>query len=479
MSKILVTGATGFVGKRLILSLLAEGHEIYANCRIKGTRVFSEEKANLFYVWGDLRNQKTLEEIPKDLDAAYYLVHSMSGIVKDLSNTEEEVAKAFIDAMKKTNIRQIIYLGGIINDEHSLSPHLHSRLLVEKILTQSPIPTTILRASLIIGSGSASFEIIRDLCEKLPLMVAPKWVHSLCQPIAISDVLFYLGKVLLNKACFDKVFDIGGPEVLTFKQLLEEYSAFRGLKIRIIEVPFLSPRLSSYWLFFITSVRFSICYYLVESMKSNTVVKIGNIQSLFPHKLLNYQQSLQQCVEQTPGNLIESTWMDSWETHEANPDIQEYLNAAEQGGIKDRQQVKIEASREVVIERIWSIGGETGYYAFNWAWYLRGLADKLVGGIGLNRGRRNPSTIQVGDSIDFWRVLVADKEKGHLMLFSNMKVPGKAWLMFELIKDREDTFLVQTAIFQPNGIWGRLYWYSLYPIHWFLFKRMAKNITKA
>lgn len=479
MSKILVTGATGFIGKRLILSLLADGHEVYANCRIRGTKVFSEEKANLFYIWGDLRNSKTLEVIPNDIDAAYYLVHSMSGIVKDLSNIEEQVAKAFVKSIEKKKLRQLIYLGGIINDEHSLSPHLSSRLLVEKILNQSSIPTTILRASLIIGSGSASFEIIRDLCEKLPIMIAPKWVNSLCQPIAVRDVLFYLEKVLLNESFFNRIFDIGGPEILTFKELMLQYSAFRGLKRRIIEVPFLSPRLSSYWLFFITSVRFSICYYLVQSMKNNTVVKLGNIQSLLPHLCLSYQQSLQLSFEKIFSNQIESTWMDSWETQEIDPDVQEYLNAIEREGFNDKRVVQIRIPKEVVIDRIWKIGGSTGYYAFNWAWCLRGLIDKIVGGIGLNRGRRNPSEIQVGDSIDFWRVLVADKDKGHLVLFSDMKVPGKAWLTFELICNHEKIFLVQSAVFQPNGFLGHLYWYSLYPIHYFLFKRMAQNIIRA
>lgn len=478
MSKILVTGATGFVGKRLISSLLADGHEVYANCRIKGTRVFAEDKPNLFYLWGDLRNNETFAAVPKDIEAAYYLVHSMSGIAGDLSNREAQVAENFVEGIGKTNVRQLIYLGGIINDEDSLSPHLGSRLLVEKILNKGSIPTTILRASLIIGSGSASFEIIQDLCEKLPVMIVPKWVNSLCQPIAISDVLFYLRKVLLNEACYNKTFDIGGPEVLTFKQLMQNYSSFRGLKTWVIEVPVLTPRLSSYWLFFITSVRFSICYYLVESMKSNTLLKLGNIQSLFPHTCLTYRQSLQQAFENISSNLIESTWMDSWETQELNPDIQEYLNIAEKEGFNDRQQVKIETSKEVVIDRIWKIGGKTGYYAFNWAWYLRGIADKMVGGMGLNRGRRDPSAIQVGDSIDFWRVLIADRDKGHLVLFSNMKVPGQAWLTFQIIEDQEGIFLIQTATFQPQGVWGHLYWYALYPIHCFLFKKMAKNIAK-
>lgn len=479
MSKILVTGATGFVGKQLILSLLSDGHEVYAVCRVKGTRVFTEEKPRLFYVWGDLRNPETFRDIPQDIEAAYYLVHSMSGIVANLPNAEEEVAQAFVEGIKKTRVRQLIYLGGIINDEHSLSPHLSSRLLVEKVLSQSKIPITILRASLIIGSGSASFEIIRDLCEKLPLMIVPKWVNSPCQPIAIRDVLFYLSKVLLNEACYNKTFDIGGPEILTFKQLMQNYSAVRGLKTRMIEVPFLSPRLSSYWLFFVTSVRFSICYYLVESMKSSTIVQIGNIQSIFPHSCLTYQQSLIAAFEKISNKELVSTWMDSWETSEVNPDIKEYLPIDDKQCFKDEQRIPITASRETVIDRIWKIGGETGYYTFDWAWYLRGITDKLVGGIGLNRGRRDFAEIQVGDSIDFWRVLIADKKNGHLVLISNMKLPGKAWLTFQLVENHGHTFLVQTAIFQPHGIWGRLYWYFLYPIHCFLFQRMAKNITKA
>lgn len=479
MSKILVTGATGFVGKQLILALLAEGHEVYAICRIKGTRVFADEKPNLIYLWGDLRNPDTYQKMPKDIDAAYYLVHSMSGIVGNLRNAEEQVALAFVQSMKKTCVRQIIYLGGIINSEQSLSPHLSSRLLVEKILKQSSLPTTILRASLIIGSGSASFEIIRDLCKKLPLMVVPKWVQSPCQPIAIEDVLFYLKNVLLNEACYNKTFDIGGPEILTFKQLMQEYSAAQGRKTWMIQVPFLSPQLSSYWLFFVTSVRFSLCYYLVESMKCSTVVQLGDIQSILPHTCLTYRQSIAAAQDKEGNNPVVSTWMDSWETMEENPAIEKFLQMDLDKCFKDQQRIPLTASRETVIDRIWRIGGKTGYYAFDWAWHIRGFADKLVGGIGLNRGRRDPVEIQVGDSIDFWRVLIADKNSGHLVLFSYMKVPGKAWLSFQLTEEEGRIYLVQTALFQPSGFWGSLYWYSLYPIHWFLFRRMAKNLAKS
>lgn len=293
MSKVFVTGATGFVGKRLILHLLNQGHQIYALCRIKGAKVFAEDKPNLYYVWGDLRNSETLKSIPEDIEAAYYLVHSMSEIVSDLVDTETNVVEQFVKGVKNTRIKQIIYLGGIINDEKELSPHLKSRLSVEHSLRQSLIPTTVLRASIIIGAGSASFEIIKDLCEKLPLMIAPKWVQTLCQPIAISDVLFYLSNVLLNPECFDKTFDIGGPEVMTFKELMLGYSKFRNLKTWIIDVPVLTPRLSSYWLVFITSVRLSLCTYLVESMKSSTIVQLTGIQKIIPHHCLTYAEALE------------------------------------------------------------------------------------------------------------------------------------------------------------------------------------------
>lgn len=292
MAKVLVTGASGFVGKRLILYLLDQGHEIYALCRIKGAKIFADDRPNLHYLWGDLRNPETLKHIPEDIDAAYYLVHSMSEIVSNLADREREVVEQFIKAVRNTRIKQIIYLGGIINNEDTLSPHLKSRLLVEQALKSSLIPTTVLRASIIIGAGSASFEIIRDLCEKLPVMIAPRWVKTQCQPIAIADVLFYLSHVLLNEQCFNKTYDIGGPEVFTFKDLMLRYSKFRGLKRWIIDVPVLTPHLSSYWLVFITSVRFSLCSYLVESMKSSTIVQLNEIQKILPHICLTYEEAL-------------------------------------------------------------------------------------------------------------------------------------------------------------------------------------------
>ncbi len=477
MTKILITGASGFVGKRLIVHLLNQGHEIYALCRIKGTKVFSKEMPNLHYIWGDLRNPETLQDFPKDIEVAYYLVHSMSEIVGNLVNTEIEVVQHFLHGIKNSEIKQIIYLGGIINDEKKLSPHLKSRLLVEQTLKQSGIPCTILRASIIIGAGSASFEIIRDLCEKLPIMVAPKWIKSLCQPISIRDVLFYLSSVLLNEKCINETFDIGGPEVFTFKELLLGYAKFRNLKRWIINVPVLTPRLSSYWLVFITSVRYSLCSYLVESMKTNTVVQLNGIQRIIPHSCLTYIESLELTFQKISQNEVISTWMDAWEISEEDPNIENYLQIPDEQCLKDERKALVKDSKAAAIERIWRIGGDTGYYALDWAWHLRGLFDQMIGGVGLNRGRRHPSEIEAGDSIDFWRVVLADKGKGHLILFAGMKVPGEAWLQFKFEEENDQLFLIQTATFRPKGLLGRLYWYSLIPFHFFIFRKMAKALA--
>ena len=477
MKKVLITGANGFVGKRLVADLLSQGHEIYALCRIKGAKIFTEEMPNLHYIWGDLRNSDTLKKIPKNIEAAYYLVHSMSDIISNLIDTEMQAVKGFVEALKDSSIKQIIYLGGIINDEKRLSPHLKSRLKVEEALKESGISYTVLRASIIIGSGSASFEIIRDLCEKLPVMIAPKWINSLCQPIAIRDVLFYLSAVLLNEKCMNKTFDIGGPEIFSFKDLMLKYSEFRNLKRWIINVPVLTPRLSSYWLVFITSVRYSLCSYLVESMKTNTIVQKGEIEKIIPHICLTYTEALSLAFQKISQNEVVSSWMDSWEIRGTNPNIENYIQVPTEGCLKDERKVLIKDSKAAAIERIWRIGGTNGYYGLNWAWQLRGLIDQMIGGVGLNRGRRHPFEIQVGDSIDFWRVIFADKDKGHLILYAGMKLPGEAWLQFNIKQKNEAWFLMQTATFRPKGILGRLYWYTLIPFHVFIFKKMAKSIA--
>ena len=475
MAKVLVAGASGFIGKRLVYQLLELGHEVFALSRIFGIGSGIASHPNCTIICRDVRDFKNEDPLPKEIDAAYYLIHSMGGVVQNLIEEEELAARHFVNSIEKTNCKQVIFLGGIIEDAEHLSVHLLSRLAVEKVLHKGKIPATVLRASIIIGSGSASFEIIRDLVEKLPLMIAPKWVNSMCQPIAVRDVLFYLTNVLLNKDSFGNTYDLGGPEAMSFREVLLRYARFRHLHRWIIDVPVLTPKLSSYWLVLITSVRFSICMHLVESMKQNTRKLNCAIDEILPHPCISYEEALGLAFQKIAQNEIVSTWMDAWDQKTVRKDILEIVEVPKEGCLQDIQVVPIKCSFEKVLSKIWTIGGEKGWYSMDWAWDLRGLMDQLIGGIGMNRGRRHPSKIEVGDSIDFWRVLFADEEKGHLILYAEMKVPGEAWLEFAI--DRQASVLKQTATFRPKGFLGRMYWYSFWPFHWVIFRNMAKAIA--
>ena len=471
-----MTGSTGFIGKRLVSLLLNQGHEVYALSRIRGIPLGLEDHPQLKVLYGDLRDVTGMDLWPQDLDAAYYLIHSMGDIVKNLTASEENTARNFLQILEATTYRQIIYLGGIIESHDSLSPHLQSRLSVENILKKGKIPCTILRASIIIGAGSASLEIVRDLVEKIPIMIAPRWVKSLCQPIAAGDVLFYLHGVLLNVACYDQTFDIGGPEVMSFKELMLRYSTFRQLKRYIIDVPVLTPRLSSYWLVFVSSVKFSICFYLVESMKQSTRKLNLAIDSILPHECLKLDEAIELAFQTFTHHEVRSTWMDAWDLQDVNADIQTFRAVPIEGCLKDIQIFPLKAPLDIVKQRLWKLGGNQGWYSMNWAWRLRGLIDQFAGGTGMNRGRRHPSELQIGDSIDFWRVLVADYSIGHLVLFAEMKLPGEAWL--EFLIDQKEGVLRQTATFRPKGLSGRFYWYLLFPFHLIIFKNMANALTR-
>jgi uncharacterized protein YbjT (DUF2867 family) len=473
--KILLTGSTGYIGKRLLPHLLEAGHKVV--CLVRDPRRFQSrysENNNIELIKADLLDKKSLENIPTDIDIAYYLAHSMGSSGKDFAELEERSAKNFVASIDKTNVKQIIYLSGIISTEAKLSKHLSSRLNVEKILQSAKANTTILRAAIIIGSGSGSFEIIRDLAEKLPLMVTPKWLKTKCQPIAVKNVLEYLIGVINQLKAFNQIFDIGGPDVLTYKEMLLGYAEVRGLKRFIITVPVLTPRLSSYWLYFVTSTNFALARSLVESMKNEVVCNIEGIEEIIRTRLIGYKEAIELAFKVIDSNQVPSSWIDSAITGNLRQDFLDKIEVPKFGCLVDERKIKYKIDSERVIKNVWKIGGENGWYFWNWAWALRGLLDKFFGGVGLRRGRRSPSELKPGDALDWWRVILADENSGRLILYAEMKVPGEAWLELE-VNEGNKTFL-QKATFRPNGLLGRLYWYSLLPIHKIIFYGMAKEI---
>lgn len=477
--KVLLTGATGYIGRRLLEVLVERGHHVV--CLVRNPRRLQAPApiaSRIDLVEGNLLRPETLEAIPSDVEAAYYLVHSMSQGGGDFSRLESECARNLAARLRETSARQIIYLGGLTNDP-TPSAHFRSREQVGETLRAGEIPVTILRASIIIGSGSASFEIIRDLVEKLPVMVAPRWVGSRCQPIAIRDVLFYLMGVLGNPGAFGQTFDIGGPDILTYRQMLEQFARARGLRRLIIPVPVLTPRLSSYWLYFVTAVSFPLARTLVDSMKNEAICRDERIRDLLPRACLSYDQSVAAALSRIEERSVVSSWKDAWISGRLLSDVGGYILVPEHGCLVDEQRVRVTGSVGDALDRIWTIGGDTGWYFANSLWWLRGLIDKLVGGVGLRRGRTSPTELRPGDVLDFWRVLLADRLTRRLLLYAEMKLPGEAWLEFQLVGAPGQETLLQRAVFRPRGVLGRLYWYGLLPVHRLIFRGMAARIAGA
>lgn len=472
--KILLTGANGYVGRRLLPELLAQGHQVICCVRDKSRLGLDQSTLDLISIWEvDFLNELTFENLPESVDAAYYLIHSMSSSTTEFDVMEAKAAENFNLYMGKIGVNQVIYLSGIVNDTN-LSKHLSSRSNVETILYQGPFNLTVLRAGIIVGSGSSSFEIIRDLCEKLPFMITPKWVLTKTQPIAIRDVIHYLRGVLLREDCFNQSFDIGGPNILTYKQMMQLYAKTRGFKNWIYTVPVMTPKLSSYWLYFVTSTSYKLAINLVDSMKMEIICKDNRLQKMLEIKPISYTEAIKLAFIKIEQNLVISSWKDSLISSEFKQNLSEYIQVPTFGCLKDEKSIILE-NPDKTMDNIWSIGGEKGWYYGNWMWRIRGFLDKIFGGVGLRRGRTHPTHLDNGDSLDFWRVILADKEQRRLLLFAEMKMPGEAWLEFRIDKDNT---LHQIATFRPKGLWGRLYWYSLVPFHFFIFGGMIRNIAK-
>ena len=478
--KILLTGATGYIGKRLLPVLLEQGHEVVCCVRdvhrFPSEGVYLDPKISLFEV--DFLKELPSSEAIKDIDAAYYLIHSMSSGKENFEDLEEQSARNFIELVKPTAIKQIIYLTGITNQEH-LSKHLASRKNVEDVLGNSGIPLTAIKAGIIVGSGSASFEIIRDLAEKLPVMITPKWVNTKSQPIAIRNILEYLAGVLLKKETFGRAFDVGGPDVLTYKEMLLQFAEVRGLKRYIFTVPVMTPRLSSYWLYFVTSTSYKLAVNLVDSMKIEVIAKDNELEKLLGVKPISYKKAVELAFQKIEQNNVISSWKDSLASSYQDNSLLEHINVPVDGCFSEKREKEIKGDPEIVLQNIWSIGGKKGWYYGDWMWKIRGFMDKMVGGVGLRRGRTNPHNIYTGDTLDFWRVLAADKENRRLLLYAEMKLPGEAWLEFRICEKNGKNYLQQTATFRPVGLAGRLYWYLVLPFHFFVFDGMAENLLKA
>ena len=470
--RILLTGATGYIAQRLLPVLLQDGHHVV--CCVRDKRRFNARKfrsENVSVIEVNFLEPRTLDRIPENIDAAYYLIHSMSTADENFEELEKRSASNFRARLEQTRASQVIYLSGIVN-EQNLSKHLVSRKQVEESLSSDLYNLTTLRAGIIVGSGSASFEIIRDLVEKLPVMIAPKWLATKSQPIAIANVLEFLKGVLFNEAYFNKSFDIGGPDILTYKEMLLTFAKVRKLKRWIYTYPAMTTRVSSYWLYYVTSTSYPLARHLVESMKVEMICGANNLTDDLGIRLIPYAEAIRRAFDKIEQHDVMSSWTDALSSNILDKGISKLIEVPKLGCFTHKTEKNIKDTAKT-LENIWAIGGETGWYYANWLWELRGFMDRMVGGVGLRRGRKSNTEITPGEAVDFWRVLLAGKEEKRLLLYAEMKLPGEAWLEFNITGE---TFSI-TATFRPLGLWGRLYWYSLMPFHFFIFRGMLNNIS--
>ena len=471
--KILLTGATGYIAQRLLPVLLHNGHEVI--CCVRDKRRFNSEKYSnypLSVIESDFSDKESLKQIPSDIDIAYYLIHSMSIHTSNFDKIEEVCAINFKERIEQTNAKQVIYLSGISNAEQ-LSKHLSSRKNVETILSGSRFALTTLRAGIIVGSGSASFEIIRDLVEKLPIMVAPRWLNTKSQPISISNVVDFLTGVIGRTDTYNESFDIGGPDILTYKEMLLLFAKVRALKRYIFIVPVMTPKISSYWLYFITSTSYALAKNLVNSMKVEVICRPNTLAGMLNIDLISFERSIEMAFDKIEQNQVISSWKDAQTSNILSKGLVKYIEVPVHGCFKDIRTIRVK-DPVATLEKIWAIGGKTGWYYGNWLWRFRGFLDRMAGGVGMRRGRKSDTEVFPGDALDFWRVILADKAEKRLLLYAEMKLPGEAWLEFRI---DNNNILTQTATFRPRGLFGRLYWYAVLPFHSIIFRGLIKQIS--
>ncbi len=474
---ILVTGATGYVGGRLVPRLLAAEYEVRVLIRGSAQRLNGRawhDQVNIAI--GDVLHPDSLTSAMQGIDAAYYLIHSMSGN-EEFSQRDVQAAQNFARAAADAGVKVIIYLGGLGEADSNLSEHLQSRQETGAALRQFNVPVTEFRAGMVVGSGSLSFEMVRNLTERLPVMIAPRWVYTKTQPIAIRDVLHYLVSALSTPQSAGKIIEIGGADVLTYADMMLRYARIRGLRRFIIPVPVLTPRLSSYWVHWMTPVSASVASPLIAGLRNELVVHDPLAKSLFPDiKPLDFATAVRLALARVEEGDIETLWSDAMASSQG--DIKPVYLTQEQGMLIERRQKTVAAAPATVFRAFSGLGGERGWPPYNWLWHIRGALDRLVGGVGMRRGRRHPDELRQGEALDFWRVELVNPN--HLLrLRAEMKLPGRGWLQFEANdQDNGRTELVQTAYFAPKGLFGLLYWYGIYPLHGLIFSRMINAVAR-
>jgi uncharacterized protein YbjT (DUF2867 family) len=469
----LVTGATGYVGGRLVPRLLEAGRRVRVLARDPARLAGRPWASQVEVVRGNVHDPATLAPALAGVEVAYYLVHSM-GDHAAFAARDRDAARAFGQAAREAGVRRIVYLGGLGDASDGLSDHLRSRQETGEALRSGGVPVTEFRAAVIVGSGSISFEMIRWLVERLPVMVCPRWVYQRTQPVAIGDVLAYLVAAPSVAEAADRVVEIGGADVLTYRDMMLGYARRRGLRRHLIPVPVLTPRLSSHWVRWMTPVPASIARPLVEGLRNEVIVRDDSARRLFPAiQPLGYGEALDRALERLERGEVETAWSDALASSPRGaPTVQ--LSVVE-GMIVERRSLRVELPPDPLFRAFTGLGGQRGWLAMDWAWEARGILDQLVGGPGFRRGRRDPDHLRPGDALDFWRVETV--EPGRLLrLRAEMKVPGRAWLQFEAVPEDGGSRLVQTAYFAPHGLAGHLYWYALYPVHAAIFSGLVRRL---
>ena len=468
---ILLTGATGYVGGRLLKILELRGFRI--RCMARNPEILIPRAGqSTEVVEGNVLDLNSLKVALKGVSVAYYLVHSM-GSEGSFEENDRKAAHNFGKIAKAAGVERIIYLGGLGNEEEDLSPHLSSRQEVGKILRQYSVPLLEFRASVVIGSGSLSFQLIRSLVERLPIMITPKWVQVSAQPIAIEDLIEYLEAALFVPDSGCRVYEIGGANQVSYADIMRIYGSCRNIGVRMIPVPVLSPYISSLWLGLITPLYARIGRKLIESIVHPTVVRDESALKVFKIQPMGVEDAIRRAIDNEDKEFAETRWSDSLSS---SGKMLSWFGVSFGSRLVDSRTVQLNIPPTLTFKPIQRIGGDTGWYAWNWLWRLRGFLDLLVGGVGMRRGRAHFEILRVGDTVDFWRV--EEHDPNHfLRLAAEMKLPGRAWLEFEVTGDDFSSTIRQTAIFDPVGLLGLIYWYALYPLHQLVFAGMLRGVA--